>query len=208
MGKKSEADEAAAVPYLGYLDKEMTIMGILSSFSVLLVGGLFSSLASAKLGELPGEIWSSSADLLILCNGLIFAAAFCFYLQRSQLAWFYGQICLSLQDPHLSEHDRTVEAWLKEVDSYSAWFRYDFAFVFLTLGILECIAVIVNYHHPLSYLFLVSFGVVALAMVASFLRVRILLNFDWEDDAWPQFWSKSLREKIKIIWKKPRKKRA
>lgn len=202
MDKKLDAQETSAVPYLGYLDKEMTIMGILSSFCVLSVGALFSSLASDKAGELFTKAWSNHADLLILGSGLVLLAAFGFYWQRSRLACFYGQICLTLQTPNLAEQDRSVEDWLKKGDSYSAWFRYDFAFIFLMVGALDCFGALTDEPRRLRHSLRLAFGILVLALVASCLRLLILRHFDWEDDAWSRFWKMPAKKKIEIIWRR------
>src|SRR6266516_4768099 len=79
--------------YLDYLDKEMTIMGILSACCVAVVAALLNGIFTAAKG-----LWRSVARCGFwygLVGSVFFLlAAFSFYVQRSHLAWLYGQISL------------------------------------------------------------------------------------------------------------------
>lgn len=81
-------------PYLDYLDKEMTIMGLLSAFSVALASFATERIVNAEKGFLH-DIWLVGRDHVIAGAATAILAAFFFYLQRSHLAWYYGQIALA-----------------------------------------------------------------------------------------------------------------
>ncbi len=116
--------------YLDYLEKEMTIMGLLSTFCVVAVGLVLDKLLSAASGTLFSAIWSSGEAYVLTGSGFMLFAGLYFYRQRSHLAWFYGQICLSL-----SHSPATTEEWLEEVDSWEAWLYYHTAFVSMALAV-------------------------------------------------------------------------
>jgi hypothetical protein len=79
-------------PYLKYLDKEMTIMGLLSSFSIAVIAGLLSTLKSLDEATLSGAMWAKATGPLGTGIVLLLVAAYFFYLQRAHLAWHFGYI--------------------------------------------------------------------------------------------------------------------
>ena len=81
--------------YLGYLDKEMTIMGILSAFCVASLAVSIKLLTSRDALR-ADQIARSGPVATVLFLVMLLLSAFSFYQQRSNLAWYYGQI--SLQD--------------------------------------------------------------------------------------------------------------
>jgi hypothetical protein len=120
--------------YLAYLDKEMTIMGILSTFCVAVIALMVDRVGSAESSKYTlfrtvreyyhplatvGSIW------LLLSAGL-------FYMQRSHLAWICGQLSLSIETADITKG--TAEDWLLEADAWRTWIRYQAAFVCLWLG--------------------------------------------------------------------------
>ena len=113
--------------YLEYLDKEMTIMGILSAFSVALASFTTERIASAQNGFLR-DIWLAGRDHVIGGAATAVLAAFFFYLQRSHLAWYYGQIALA------QSRGKDVEEWLEAADGWGTWVRYQTGFIALTLS--------------------------------------------------------------------------
>ncbi|HTY39357.1 MAG TPA: hypothetical protein VMH23_19730 [Bacteroidota bacterium] len=116
--------------YLGYLDKEMTIMGILSAFCLavpsLLVERVFSINKDSMAFDFVSRLWVTSYPCLIAAVILMLIAAMFFYKERSLLAWYYGQTALEGALPHYTEH--RIEQWLQEADSWEAWLPYNTAF--------------------------------------------------------------------------------
>jgi len=117
-------------PYLDYLDKEMTIMGILSTFClgipVVLVERVVSTGKESLCYDFLSSLVSSSSTILILSLLLILVSAILFYKQRSLLAWFYGQIAL---EATVSGYTGVqLDQWLKDADSWETWIPYIFAF--------------------------------------------------------------------------------
>jgi hypothetical protein len=171
------------VPYLDYLDKEMSIMGILSTFCVLVVGGAIGGFAAAKEGEVARELWLKSWDYIITGSGLILLAALFFYGQRSHLAWYYGQICLSIESPDLSAHDRSIHDWLQRADSYSAWISYPIALGLLLSGFAEYFLALVNAKHTIPWATVVAWPP-ALMIIILLPKLLIQWKYDLQDDIW------------------------
>jgi hypothetical protein len=131
-----ELTAVTANSYLAYLDKEMAIMGILSTFCVAVIALVVDRIGSSELGKYTlfrtardyyypfvtsGSVW------LLISAGL-------FYSQRSHLAWIYGQLSLSIESSGVT--GATTEYWLREGDSWTAWIRYRAAFACIWLGFL------------------------------------------------------------------------
>ena len=133
-------------PYLDYLDKEMTIMGVLSAASVLAAGGVLNGiLASDK--STASTIWSASSWFIVLGSMLCIAAGLCFYGQRSRLAWFYGQICLL--EATRKDYPPSIHKLLEEADSWATWWQYSWGFTFLIAGLAEyALAILVPFVPP------------------------------------------------------------
>jgi hypothetical protein len=118
-------------PYLEYLDKEMTIMGLLSAFSVALATFATERIVSAEKGFLRA-LWVAGQDHVIVGAATAVLAAFFFYLQRSHLAWYYGQIALA--QSRGSSAPEPIEDWLTWADGWDTWVRYQTGFIMLTLS--------------------------------------------------------------------------
>jgi len=139
-----------AKEYLEYLDKEMTIMGILSTFCAAAVALVLGRIGDIDLTKKTVflAIWEQHAVAVLTGSGLLLLAALFFYLQRSTLAYFYGGISLSLSNHeeaptyHGRGHRQAVKErsqwrttnWLTEADSWATWFRYRVGFLCLSLA--------------------------------------------------------------------------
>jgi hypothetical protein len=123
-------------PYLEYLDKEMTIMGILSAASVAAPAGILGTLAS-KDGPLTTALWNAGSLFIVTASVLCVAAASCFYKERSQLAWLYGQICLTEALNESEEAPARLREWLSKADSWESWWPYSWGFTLLVAGAVE-----------------------------------------------------------------------
>jgi hypothetical protein len=111
--------------YLQYLDREMTIMGVLSGFCLAALSfGLDAILSVEKTTQLALMIWDKSWPLVLTGAVLLLAAAYLFYEQRSALALLYGNITYWLaRDDELGARC-SLESFQ---DSRSGWNRYFFA---------------------------------------------------------------------------------
>ena len=109
--------------YLDYLKIEMNIMGILSAFCMLTAGlVLEKTIGGDKPGEGLGALWRDGCLFVVLGSIAIFASGAYFYLQRSLLAYYYGQITLSIPTPEIPRS--STRKLLEESDEWVAWERY------------------------------------------------------------------------------------
>jgi hypothetical protein len=128
--------------YLEYLDKEMSIMGVLCAFSVgVLALALDRILGNEKETTLT-SLWRHDPAHVLTGSALVLASALMFYRQRSLLAWYYGQISLSLIRPNRTGGD--VAYWLKEADSWATWITYRIGWDCLTLAMLTFVAALID----------------------------------------------------------------
>lgn len=119
--------------YLDYIDKEMTIMGILSTFCILTMGVVSEKLLFPPRDGPIFEIWKNTA---ILCEtgiaGFLFAGL-CFYILRSRLAWFYGELSLN----QARENPLEVQKLLNDPAASYNWRWYQIGFGSLSLAFFE-----------------------------------------------------------------------
>jgi hypothetical protein len=128
--------------YLDYLDKEMSIMGVLCAFSVgVLALALDRILGNDKETTLT-DLWKREPEYVLTGSVLVLASALMFYRQRSLLAWYYGQISLSLIQPNVTR--RAVTFWLREADSWATWITYRIGWGCLTLAMWTFVAALIN----------------------------------------------------------------
>ena len=122
--------------YCDYLDKEMTIMGLLTAFAVGVPAVVLDRTAGADMKEQPllAMMWHDEIEILGAGTVAFFLSALAFYLQRSHLAYFYGQLRLSRTKARYS--NLPTATLLRDADSWSTWTRYTTAFVLLTVGVL------------------------------------------------------------------------
>lgn len=139
MANQGDPTQRNPEQYLHYLDKEMTIMGILSTFCLAIAALSVERIVSIDAGSIAYNfvtmLVSSGSIYLITSAVLILIAAALFYKQRSQLAWFYGQIALESTLPNYTE--RRLEDWLKDADSWETWIPYTCAYWTLVFAIIE-----------------------------------------------------------------------
>ena len=115
--------------YLDYLDKEMSIMGVLSTFSVavpsLLLERIIASSPQSIGHQSLQDLLSFGTPFLTVACALMFIAAAFFYKQRSLLAWYYGQTSLEMGLPNYTE--LRLDQWLRDADSWETWLPYNCA---------------------------------------------------------------------------------
>jgi hypothetical protein len=139
--------------YLDYLDKEMSIMGVLSTFCLAVPSLCLERVISADDKSIAHDflvkLWGNGSPYLVIASGLMLCAAAFYYKQRSLLAWYYGQIALKMALPDYTA--RKLDQWLKDADSWETWIRYHWAnhtIIFAGMGYALAIASIyVEYIH-------------------------------------------------------------
>ncbi len=195
-----------AKQYLEYLDKEMTIMGILSAVSVVAPAGIMSTiLTDHSEAKLP--LWNAGQFFVVAGSVLCVAAALWFYKERSLLAWYYGQICLAEALADKKYGSVKVREWLREADSWETWWPYSWGFTFLITGFVEYLLALFFTLIPSHWYWLFThlhavkvfaFGAcpVAVALVAT-LQWYVLTRYKFSDDYWTDFRSDILERLLK-----------
>ena len=130
----------ATKPYLDYLEKEMLIQGILSAFCVVAAAGVFDRAINTGAGPSAflRNLQANGTAYLIAGSVALLGAAVMFYLQRSDLAEFYGQITLStlrlFRDMTIPEDSYNLPECVSRADSWTLWNRYKMGLAFLVLA--------------------------------------------------------------------------
>jgi hypothetical protein len=189
MAQQSDATKA----FLEYLDKEMTIMGILSTFCVAAAALVIDRVASADktsffkslLMDHPVQVFAGSAFLI--------AAGLFFYLQRSHLAHLYGSTCISMAAPSATEW--TTDRWLIEAYTFATWLRYRIGFFLLTITTIVYAHAIYQELYPKRNPYLWQ-EVVFLAALSILLlgQLLILFTYRYSNHPYRSFSFKSFRE--------------
>jgi hypothetical protein len=117
--------------YLDYLDKEMSIMGILSTFCIAVIALVLDRVVSADKGYLV-DVWEYGHRFIVVGSGLMLFASFFFYRQRSLLASHYGDISFCI-----AQSSKRVETCLEKTRSWTTWFYYRIAFGCLFVAFVE-----------------------------------------------------------------------
>ena len=118
--------------YLDYLDKEMTIMGILSSFCMISLAFATDRIILSD-NESQHIMWNNTPIYCTIGLFGLLIAALSFYRERALLAWYYGQISLSIAKKNETE----VAELLNKSDSWDNWIYYQVGFGFLFLALSE-----------------------------------------------------------------------
>jgi hypothetical protein len=133
-----------AKPYLDYLDKEMTIEGILSAFCVAVGGVAFDRVLGGKAdgaSSFVGQLQEFSYPFVLAAIAGLVTAALFFYLQRSTLAWHYGEISFAvateLAEGTSEAGNAAILVSLDDAHSWSTWNRYKFGWSFLAVTAVE-----------------------------------------------------------------------
>jgi hypothetical protein len=189
-------------PYLKYLDKEMTIMGILSAASVAAPAGILGTIAT-KGGSLTTALWNAGPLFIVAASALCVAAASCFYKERSQLAWLYGQICLTEALNENGAVTAQLREWLRKADSWESWWPYSWGFTFLVTGVVEYLFAFFFLLIPPRWSWLSAHvhpfklwcfnGCAAVAVLTLALQYYVLTRYKFSDHYWGDFWSNSVK---------------
>jgi hypothetical protein len=186
---------ATAESYLSYLDKEMSIMGILCAFCVLTVAGVANALKDVGSDTLASSIWEDSSFYIGTACACMMPAALFFYRQRSLLAWYYGQIALA----QVPGQNGSLREWLSDADGWTTWRWYQAAFAVLLAGVLEFCAAIWSHVSHQERLSTVVLSVPLLAALAFSVTMWLVLRtYQEKQEPWLEFLAKfgiDLRDK-------------
>lgn len=118
--------EDKAKNYLGYLEKEMIIMGILSAFCITAATFIFEKVVSAEKGYFAC-LWLAGAPYFWIASFLMLISSALFYKERSLLAFYYGRISLGTV-PIPVKPNEDMNDWVDYADSWTTWIPYNSAF--------------------------------------------------------------------------------
>jgi hypothetical protein len=186
-------------PYLDYLDKEMTIMGVLSAVSIAAPAAILNSFMGDHPSSFNGELWKEEHFFIVFGSILCVAAALHFYKERSTLAWFHGQISLTgvLEDATSSSAE--LRELLREADSWETWIPYSWGFTTLVSGALfYMFAILLFLISPNSWLLsqhfvpvrvILSGGIAFGAILIAFLQRYVWRHYKFNEEPWSDFWA-------------------
>ncbi len=193
--------------YLGYLDKEMTIMGILASFCVAVVALTLDKILGAKSSEdtIMTNIWKNGECFVLIASAMMLLAAYCFYRQRARLSWHYGQISLCLAGVLKDMNEMDVQNWLKRADSWKTWCYYYTAFSFMRVAFLYYAAAIFsvssaynsNWVSKHFYIILIP---TIWVFVCWLVRYHVFENYKFKDKPYKEFCAKDTPIKDCFLW--------
>lgn len=188
--------------YCDYLDKEMTIMGLLSAFAVLVAGLVLDRTAAADPEKLPAlaTLWSDQREFLGVGSIALLLAALCFYLQRSLLAYYIGQLRFSTTVARYKKP--STKKLLEDADSWATWIQYQTGFVLLGLGFtLYAFAFYASLLKDQSPWRLVTIACTVAGLIAV-LNAAVKTCFSYHDEPWYDFF-RFLARPIRQIVGKP-----
>jgi hypothetical protein len=198
------ADTDPTGNYCEYLDKEMTIMGLLTAFAVVVPALVLDRTAGAVKKEgvtILASLWDGPSRTYLGVGCLMcFLAALMFYLQRSALAFWYGQLRFSQTDA--SYAGLTTKNILLEADSWATWRSYASGFVFLIVGFV-CFGEVLFLPDLISTLPVIS-SVVTIVLPLMYLGLRcwVVTRYRFEDHPWQtcfplwSTWIRHLRRRL------------
>ena len=168
--------------FLEYLDKEMTIMGILSTFCVASVALVLDRIGGAEptKNTLFSQIWCKEHSYVLLGTALTAAAGALFYMQRSAIAWYYGQITLSIESPKLN--GISTDEWYRDADSWATWIPYQSAFTSLCIGAGFFLLALLQVSGTLMVPVWVVWSVLVVSVVVQAVRLKIYQRHKYDDD--------------------------
>lgn len=162
-------------PYLDYLDKEMTIMGILSAFCVGTAGLVAKEvLKVSDKGQLI--VYQEDFYYIVTGSGLMIVAGAAFYWQRSLLAWHYGQVSLWVTDSSVS--GRGLPDILQESDTWAVWIPYQADLWLTAAGFLVYLGAFL----PIPPIYEVSYAVALMITVALVVAVVCIVRLRRDRD--------------------------
>jgi|SRR5208282_1065974 len=179
--------------YLEYLDKEMTIMGILSAVAIAAPAGVLNVLLGDK-NTFKDQLLAAGPFFVILGSVSCVLAALAFYGQRSRLAWHYGQICLAESLDDSASGLAESEKYMLGADSWETWVRYQWGFTTLVTGFAYYIAATFfalltpNSHLALAAK-IIHPAFPLLAAAVAVLQWYVYKQYRLTEEPWDDFWS-------------------
>jgi hypothetical protein len=183
--------------YLNYLGKEMTIMGILSAFAVIAPSVILDRTFGASSLTGGASLWSSQSGLILLASAAMFVAALSFYRQRSDLAFYYSMIAISLTSS--AYKTPTTAKFVRHSDRWSAWRNYFTGFGFLALAFAWYGLAVVAYERwwTLAGNRWTAGGTFILIALCFSVHQWVLHNYDKKYYPWTYFWHHDLLPKLR-----------
>jgi len=180
--------------YLEYLDKEMTIMGILSAVAIAAPAGILNALLGDDKAGFKERLWGAGPFFIVGGSALCAVAALLFYRQRSLIAWYYGQMCLAESLDESPSIPNDLREYMHGVDSWAKWKSYSWGFDALVTGFVEYVAaILLVLSTPHGCLFwaarIVGFAFPCLALAFAGLQWYVYNRYRFSDDLWCDFWS-------------------
>jgi len=177
--------------YLEYLDKEMTIMGILSAVAVVAPAGILNALLGEK-SYFKEQLWGAGPFFVIVGSMFCILAGLLFYKERSLLAWYYGQLCLieSLDDG--DSIPAKLRRYMDGADSWETWIPYSLGFTALVAGLVEYASaafyVLAGPNSCVATVAWVTGRVFPLLAIAfTVLQCYVYKHYSYRDDLWSDF---------------------
>ena len=179
--------------YLDYLDKEMSIMGILSTFCVGVPALVLERLASADKGDLA-VIWCKGRNYFWIASALMLVSAALFYKQRSLLAFYYGRIALGVPPP---AEARNCKTWKQLADSRTTYIPYNAAFWVGMGALMEYLFALISYQQPSVAENVCSYGLPPLLVLVIGLTIMAIVHKDRPILFSENFWKAGIDELLK-----------
>lgn len=168
-------------------------MGILSAVSIAAPAGILNALLGDDKNGFKERLWAAGPFFVLAGSVFCVIAALLFYRQRSRLAWYYGQMCLTESlDKNASKFDGLRE-YMQGIDSWAEWKSYSWGFDALFLGFTEYIsAVLLVLSRQRGWLFETVRVIGAIAPLAALgyaaLQWRVYNRYRFQDDLWGGLW--------------------
>lgn len=188
--------------YLEYLDKEMTIMGILSAVCVAAPAGILN-LVLQNNSYAKSLLWDPCKFFIVLGSVLCVLSAMLFYKERSLLAWYYGQICLTEAMTNEQTAPSKLREWLRDADSWETWLPYSWGFTSLVGGFAEYILALFFVLVPSHWLWLLIhlhkvkvatlFVCPVVAAIFAAIQLYAMTHYKFSDNYWAELWHSILR---------------
>ena len=172
----------------------MTIMGILSAVGIAAPAGVLNVLLGDRSTGFKDRLLAAGPFFVIFGSVSCLLAAFSFYGQRSLLAWYYGQMCLTESMDDSPSNFAKSQQYVIDADSWETWIRYQWGIIALVTGFAEYIAAIFFVLcTPGSWLYLsVKFAGRVIPIISPFLALLhwyVFRHYRLNDKPWADFLS-------------------
>jgi SET domain len=189
--------------YLDYLDKEMTIMGILSAVGIATPAGILNGILGDK-NNFHDQLWGAGPYFVIVGSVLCILAAAFFYKQRSLLAWYYGQMTLLESLDEVTDIPARLRAYMHDVDAWDSWIAYSWGFDALVGGFLEyafaVLVVLAGPHTKTAWAATLGGRLCPVfVLFAALLQRHVWRKYRLSDTPWQDFWHDLLRGKTSVL---------